>query len=242
MADDDLVEVESLRDLKRIIADTKLWGTRLVLIGGYAVRAYTRGYRYTKDIDFVMLRRDTGKIIALLKGLGYEVSETGFGLAGRKTTGGGFIDLHISVGEVQDYSTGKRYLVSEETLAEAGEHEISGFLAHGREIQVAAPAVSLGDLLIMKLMTRNREKDRIDVVSLLLDCGSRVDAEKISKRCAAAGISAHIRKNVQDFIGGLRTGDIRREWERASGRMLLRKEEAGIIRLLRALETTLAQS
>jgi len=240
MFDDDRLEVESLKDLERIIADTKLWGLRLVLIGGYAVRAYTRGYRYTKDIDFVMLKKDTGKIIALLKGLGYEASETGFGLAGRKTIGGGFIDLHISVGEVYDYSTDKNYFVSGEMLDEAGEHGISGFLAQGREIRVVAPAVSLEDLLIMKLMTRNRAKDRIDVVSLLLDCGSRVDVEKISKRCGLAGISAHVRKNAQGFIGGIRTGGIKREWERASGRMLLRKEETGMITLLKALERRLA--
>lgn len=240
MADDDLVEVESLRDLGRIVSETKLWGLRLVLIGGYAVRAYTRGYRYTKDIDFVMLRKDTGKIIALLKGLGYEVSETGFGLAGRKTIDGGFIGLHVSIGEVYDASTDNRYPVSEEMLAGAGEREISGFLAQGREIKVVAPAVPLEDLLIMKLMTRNREKDRIDVVSLLLDCGSSVDAGKISKKCGLAGISAHVRRNVQGFIGGLRKGDIRREWERASGRPLLRKEETEAIRLLKALEKSLA--
>lgn len=240
MVAEDMVEVESLKDLERIVADTRLWGMRLVLIGGYAVRAYTQGYRYTKDIDFVTLKKDTGKLIALLKGLGYDISDTNFGLAGRKTIDGGFIDLHISVGEVYDTSTDKRYPVSEETLAEAEEHVVSGFLAQGRELRVVAPAVSFEDLLIMKLMTRTRGKDRIDVVSLLLDRGSSVDIEKISKRCGLAGLSAHIRKNVQEFIGGIRTQDITREWERASGRRLLRKEETSIIKLLKSLERKLA--
>jgi hypothetical protein len=47
------VEKRSLRDLDTILQAARELGIKLVLIGGYAVAAYTRGYRYTKDIDLV---------------------------------------------------------------------------------------------------------------------------------------------------------------------------------------------
>ena len=50
---EELIEREGLNDLGRIGKEAEGWGLNLVLIGGYAVRAYTRGYRYTKDIDLV---------------------------------------------------------------------------------------------------------------------------------------------------------------------------------------------
>lgn len=233
-------EVESLNDLERIIARAGQFGIRLVLIGGYAVRAYTRGYRYTKDIDFVMSKKDIGGIVALLKEFGYEVSETEFGIAGRKTITAGRIDLHISTGEVYDASTGSTYPFSDDRLAGAAEREITGFLPRGKDIRVSAPVVLLEDLLILKLMMRDREKDYIDIVSLLFDCGNSVDIDEISRRCEAAGLSGHIRARVQDFMGKLRTGIIRRSWEKASGARLQAKDETKIRKLLRDLERLLA--
>jgi len=38
----DRIESESLKDLERILKETQEWGLNLVVIGGYAVRAYTR--------------------------------------------------------------------------------------------------------------------------------------------------------------------------------------------------------
>ncbi len=44
-------ERKSLADLEGMLREGRKLGIRLLLIGGYAVAAYTRGYRYTKDID-----------------------------------------------------------------------------------------------------------------------------------------------------------------------------------------------
>lgn len=55
------VERESLRDLGRLMEEAERWGVRLLVIGGYAVRAYTRAYRYTKDIDLATTRGGVGK-------------------------------------------------------------------------------------------------------------------------------------------------------------------------------------
>ena len=53
------LEIESLKDSKKVIEEAEKWRIKLVLIGGYAVRAYTRGYRFTKDIDACMLKNPT---------------------------------------------------------------------------------------------------------------------------------------------------------------------------------------
>ena len=41
-----------------------------------------------------------------------KVKEAKFGLVGSKKLDGGFIDLHISVGEIWDISTNKRYAIA----------------------------------------------------------------------------------------------------------------------------------
>lgn len=51
-----------------------------------------------------------GNFTALLKSLNYEVRETDFGLAAIKEFDSDFIDIHISVGEIFDMSSGLSYL------------------------------------------------------------------------------------------------------------------------------------
>jgi hypothetical protein len=53
------VECENLKDLKIIVEKAKEWGIETVVIGGYAVRAFTNAYRHTKDIDMAITREDT---------------------------------------------------------------------------------------------------------------------------------------------------------------------------------------
>ncbi|MDI6847928.1 MAG: nucleotidyl transferase AbiEii/AbiGii toxin family protein, partial [Candidatus Bathyarchaeia archaeon] len=95
------------------------WGIKLVLIGGYAVRAYTKGYRFTKDIDLVATRRALGNLKALLRFLGYPPRDTEFGVVGSKRFNEGFIDLHISVGKIFDMSTGFTYPVTDDLFFNA---------------------------------------------------------------------------------------------------------------------------
>lgn len=78
------LEIKSMEDLERIIEEADKFGMKLAVIGGYAVRAYTRGYRYTKDIDAVIQNEDRGGLVALLKSLGYDIRKTEFGIASSK--------------------------------------------------------------------------------------------------------------------------------------------------------------
>ncbi len=101
------VERRSLEDLEAVLQEAHKQSIKLVIIGGYAVAAYTRGYRYTKDIDLLPTQPTLGKLKGLLKSLGYAIRDTEFGIAGKKKLNGGFIDLHISVGKIYDLSTAR---------------------------------------------------------------------------------------------------------------------------------------
>ena len=70
------VERESLKDLKIIVGKAKEWGVKTVVIGGYAVRAFTNAYRHTKDIDMAVSREEKGNFTALLKDLEYKIRNT----------------------------------------------------------------------------------------------------------------------------------------------------------------------
>jgi hypothetical protein len=219
-----VIELESLKDLENIETEASKWEIKLVLIGGYAVRAYTIGYRYTKDMDFIA-KGDVWKLKGFLNSLGYEAAEKRDILTGRKKIDGGYIDLHISIGEVFDISTGKSYPLTDEILNSARLLSISGYHEEGRKISVKASVVALEDLLIMKLMTKTREKDRVDIISLIIDQWKNLDLEKLSKCCAAAGLSRHISDSAFELAGIIRKGTFRKIWLDFTGRKMTMKEE-----------------
>lgn len=231
MEKDKIIEVESLKDLEKIRAEAEKWEVKLILIGGYAVRAYTIGYRYTKDMDFIA-KGDVWKLKGFLNSLGYDATEKKDILAGRKKIDSGYIDLHISIGKVFDISTGKNYPLTDEIFNAAKILNISGFHEEGRKITVKASVVALEDLMIMKLMTKTREKDWVDIISLIMDQWKNLDLEKLSKRCAAAGLSRHISDSAFDLAGKIRTGNFRKIWLDWTGRKMTKKEEHQIARNL----------
>ena len=229
---EDKVERESLKDLETIVKEAKNWKLNLVVIGGYAIRAYTKGYRYTKDI---------GGLIALLKDLGYKVKETQFGLKGKKKLNGGFINLDISIHEVWDVSTDKRY-PADEILKESRSMEISGFFEKGRKIRVKASVASLEDLIILKLMTRGRERDVIDIISLLIDRWNNLDLEKLAIKCSRSNLSRHIRDQALGIVALIRSGEARKIWLSITGQRLMRKTETELIRHLREIDKRLSRN
>ncbi len=238
MEKEKIVELESLKDLEKIVRETKKWQLNLVVIGGYAVRAYTRGYRYTKDIDLIASKKDMGELIALLKGLGYRVGKTEFGLKGKKKLDSGFIDLDISIGEVRDISTNKRYPPGE-ILEGSKTCEISGFFEEGRRVKIKTSVASLEDLVALKLMTRGREKDIVDVISLLIDRWDEINLKRFSSKCSKAGLNRHLRNQIFNLIGLIRTGESGKIWLKITGQRLMRKTETHLIKSLKELEKVL---
>lgn len=73
-------EGRSIEDLKAVMEKAGKQGVKLVVIGGYAVAVYTRGYRYTKDIDLVTDKPELGTLKGLLKSLDYAIRDTDFGI------------------------------------------------------------------------------------------------------------------------------------------------------------------
>jgi hypothetical protein len=235
-----LVEAESLKDLEKIIRKSEEWNSNFVVIGGYAVRAYTKGYRYTKYIDLAAPRCEKGKLTALLKGSGYKVEETEFGLKGRKKIDGGFIDFHISIGEIWDISTNIRYPVDE--LGKSEFREISGYFEEGRKMKIRAPVVSLEDLIILKLITRGRERDLVDAISLITDRWGDLDLKRLASKCLKTSLNKHMRKQVLTLIGATRTGEARKMWLSVTGQRLMRKTEMELIKKLKGIYKELQAS
>lgn len=232
------LELQSLSDLKRILKETERWNLKLSVIGGYAVRAYTRGYRYTKDIDLIAEKREKGRLIALLKSLGYGIKETQFGLSGSKNTDIGFIDLHIAINEVWDISTDKKY-DGIEILKDSNIKEVSGYSDDARKIKINVPVASVEDLLILKLMTKGRERDIVDVISLLIDRYDYLDLRKFSLKCLKHDLDKHIKNRIFRIIALIRTHELSRVWFGITGQKLMRKTESELINKLKGMEKIL---
>lgn len=227
------IEEESLKDLEKVVKISQKWGLRLVLIGGYAVKSYTKGYRYTKDIDFVTVKKEMGKLIALLKTINYKVEETEFGLKGNKSINKGTIDFHISVDEVFDVSTGKRYPVDKSLLKDSKTRAVSGFYT---EKEVKAFVIPLEDLLILKLMTKQRKKDIIDSVSLIIDRWEDLNLNEFKKKCTKAGLEKHIRDNILSLISLIKKNELEPIWFNITAQELMRKTKTKLKKKLRTLE------
>ena len=173
------VESRSLTDLARIFQEARKLGIGLVLIGGYAVAAYTRGYRYTKDIDLVADKPTIGRLKGLLSSLGYSIRDTEFGIAGSKRVNKDFIDLHISVGKIHDISTGNDYPVDLTLFKNAKRLKVTGYYS---KTSLKVPVVDLDTLLLLKLMPVGRQKDVVDILSLLLDKGDEINLTLLAER------------------------------------------------------------
>jgi len=232
------IEERSLKDLREILKDAKRWGLKILVIGGYAVRVYTVGYRYTKDIDMVVNKEETGRFSALLKGLDYRVRRTKFGISGTKKVNGGDIKLHISIGEIYDESTNNRYPVSEDTFSNFKTLEVAGFYERDN-LKFMIPVISTEELLILKLMMKPRDKDIVDLIGLLTDKMQEIDVKTFVSDCRNAAVDGHIRKQILNFIGIMRKSDAARYWFKLTGNKLEGKTQIKIIRYLRTLEESL---
>lgn len=233
MSEDEEVERQSLIDLQEILARSRKLGIGLLLIGGYAVAAYTRGYRYTKDIDLIADRPAIGRLRGLLKRLGYSIRDTEFGIAGSKRYDHGFIDLHISVGRVYDISTGNSFAVDSTMFRDAKRLQVKGF--YSKDSSLKAPVVNLETLLILKLIPVGRDKDAVDLISLMLDKGEQIDLESMVEKAKATNLSDHLLERVRDFAARLRTGELDRTWSGMTASRLSHVQRRELSRFLTRL-------
>jgi hypothetical protein len=237
------VERESLKDLKIIVKNAKGWRVETVVIGGYAVRAFTNAYRHTKDIDMAVAKEERGKFTALLKGLGYELRDTEFGLAASKKFDSDFIDVHISVGKIYDISTGNSYPITKQLFDEKNDLLVRSRYDENRKFDTTAPIVDLNTLIILKLIPKGRhEKDAIDIISLILDQRERIDISKIVKQCKETVLTDHIRSQIQEFAKKVNDGEMDKVWSGVTGARLAGVQRRNIQKFLRELDGSLRNS
>ena len=234
------VEKRSLQDLERTVRAARKLGIKLVLIGGYAVAAYTRGYRYTKDIDLVADKPAIGGLKGLLKSLGYSIRDTEFGLAGSKRLNRGFIDLHISVGRIYDLSTGKEYPIDSSLFKNAKRSTVKGYVSKTSSLE--ALVVDLETLIVLKTMTVGRDKDTVDLLSLFRDKRDDIDIALVAERAKAAGLVEHLLQRIRDYARRLRDGELDQVWANATATRLPNTEKREIGRLLSKLAELLRRS
>jgi predicted nucleotidyltransferase len=227
------VERKSLEDLESVLKEARDQGIRLVIIGGYAVAAYTRGYRFTKDIDLVADEPTLGKLIGLLKTLGYVIRETEFGIAGNKKLNDAFIDLHISVGRIYDISTGKEYPVDASLFRNAKDLIVKGYISKVTSLRAAV--VELETLIILKTMPVGRDKDAVDLLSLLRDRREELRLAVIAERAESAGLTNHLLERIRDYAERLRKGELDSVWFSATGTRLPFTDKREIGRLFAKL-------
>jgi hypothetical protein len=230
------VEKRSLQDLDTILQAARKLGIKLVLIGGYAVAAYTRGYRYTKDIDLVADKPAVGRLKGLLKSLSYSIRDTEFGLAGSKRLNKGFIDLHISVGRIYDVSTGKEYPVDSSLFKNAKRLTVKGYVSKTSSLK--APVVDLETLIVLKTMTVGRDKDTVDLLSLFRDRRDDIDIMLVAERAKAADLVEHLLHQIGDYARRLREGKLDEVWSNVTATRLphtKKRQIAGLLSKLAAL-------
>jgi hypothetical protein len=234
--EEESVEHESLDDLDKILRESRKLRISLLLIGGYAVAAYTRGYRYTKDIDLATEKKSLGKLRGLLNDLGYSIRKTEFGIAGTKRLGAGddnFIDLHISIGKVHDISTNNDFLLGSSLFKNAKRLEVKGF--YSKSTVIRAPVVDLETILILKLIPVGRDKDAVDIISLIADRSSDVDLEFMKKITTEANLRVHILERTRDYAARIRRGELDRIWTGMTGARLSFIQKRKLLRFLARL-------
>lgn len=209
MMSEEEVERRSLEDLEAMLQEARKQGIKLVIIGGYAVAAYTHGYRYTKDIDLVADKPTVGKLKGLLKSLDYSVRDTEFGIAGSKRLNGDFIDLHISVGRIFDISTGKEYPVDSSLFKNAKLLNVRGYVSKATS---KAAVVDLDTLIVLKTMPVGRNKDAVDLLSLLRDQRKEIDLNVLMQRAEDAKLTEHLLGRIRDYAKRLRDDELDKVW------------------------------
>lgn len=234
------VERESLKDLHVLVAKSKEWSIDMSVIGGYAVRAYTNAYRFTKDIDMAIGKEQRGGFLGLLKSLDYKPRTTEFGIAASKRFDSDFIDVHISVGKIFDISSGLQYPITKGLFRESRTMMVHPRFDENKGSETRARVVDLNTLVVLKFMPKGRpEKDGVDIISLLLDRLNDIDISNVMEKCERAGLSHHILAQVQDFAKRLRDGETAKVWSRVTGTNLTGVQTRSIQRFLRQFDAAL---
>ena len=220
------IEVVSLKDLERIDHEARRFQIDLILIGGYAVRAYTepRSWRFTKDIDFITTRRDLTALRGVFELLKYGFERTEFGVKGSKKINRESIELHISVDKVIDWSTGLEYKLPEDIFKKATRMSLKASFEENRDLEVGIKVAPIEDVLIMKLMTE-RTRDHFDAIAMILDSFEKVNVQRFWASSKQSNLDQQLRKRLNSVLAGLKKGLVKKLWKEFTEREFIREQE-----------------
>ena len=220
------IEVISLKDLERIDEEAKNFQIDLILIGGYAVRAYTnpRSWRFTKDIDFITTRRNLTALRGVFELLGYDFEQTEFGVKGSKKINITSLELHISVDKVIDWSTKLEYKLPEDIFSKASKTNVKASLEEDKGLEVSVKVAPIEDVLVMKLMTE-RSRDRFDAIAIIIDSFERVDVLRFWANSEQSNLAQHTRKRLKSVLADIKKGLVKKLWTEFTEREFIREQE-----------------
>jgi len=223
------LESISLRDLESINEAAQNFQIGLILIGGYAVRAYTnpRSWRFTKDMDFITTSKDLGALRGVLDLLEYSSERTEFGLKGRKKVNKNSVELHVSVDKVIDWSTGREYKLPEDVFARADSVSVKASLEENMGLEVNVKVAPVEDVVIMKLMTE-RPRDHFDAIAIILDSFDDLDMLKFKENCNQDDLSRHICNRLESVLADLRRGLVKELWREYTRREFIRQQRVDL--------------
>jgi hypothetical protein len=176
---------------------------KMVMIGGYALRAFTSLSRYTRDCDFVLKKSEGWNLDRIQKLLPKDLSTEVF----EKRNTYGFlrcikllridgsnakISIDFMEGEVRGRTEEQIFSVTEEFLQKAKKVKIS--IAE-KEVEIFVP--DYADYLLMKIMSA-RPSDIRDIAALVWKNGIPGDLKERAKKALAR--SEILEKNMQLII------------------------------------------
>ena len=233
-----LVEKTNLENLEVITTRAREYDIDLILIGGNSVRAYTNStsWRFTKDLDFITISKDLGSLYGMLGELGYIVSKTEYGLSGSKQITTDYtIELHISVDEVNDWSTGEIYVLPEDIFKLSKEVDVKASFVENNNLIVKARSAPIEDIMIMKMMTE-RQRDHFDSIAIILDSFANIDLTRVKTICLSNNLHDVIVDRIGNFLTYIRDGTLGKLWEENTGLLLLAARQNELRKRLRNIE------
>lgn len=223
------LEAASLNDLLKIEVEARRFGIGLVLIGGYAVRAYTieRSWRFTKDMDFITTRKDLTALYGVFKELGYSFEKTEFGVKGRRKINANDIKLDIAVDKVIDWSSGKEYALPADVFKKSNLMDIAESHEENKGLGAKMMIAPIEDMILMKLMTE-RPRDRFDAIAMIIDSFDKMDLTRFSRICKESGLRIHIRDRLESVLADTKKGLTKKLWREQTEREFIREQEVAL--------------
>lgn len=195
---------------------------KVIVIGGYAVRAYTQTRpRYTKDIDLaVQKERDLPKLKGIMRSVGYTLRDRPHGFSGYRKVRGVAITVNAIIESIKSQ-----------------QRTISSFYPEVN-ITLKARVASIEDLLVLKTRLW-RERDIIDVCLIILDSFDIIDSKRLKERVKRKQFYLGFINSIKKLLNLIGSKKFHNVWEDFMRRKIKKEEERELWSKLNKLLTSI---